>query len=163
MHVCVWALTYDFILFFTHITLLIRKIPGRSASQAHMPEKSEVHLKEWMSEQSRSTSAWMGSLFGQALPLCWQENKSLIAPPCEGTHALCSHIPSGQMMMSAPRWPENSTELAWTRAPNGTNTYFLTSSCNSDECVGQHSTKTTVVFHPVFKWGRRFFLTVKGK
>lgn len=32
--------------------------------------------------------------------------------------------------------------------PDGTNNYFLTSSCNSDECV--HASKTSVSFH---KWG----------
>lgn len=80
-----------------------------------VPAKSKVHLKEWMSEQSKSTSAWMGSLFSRALLLCWQENKSqVITPPCEGAHTLCSHIPSGHMMMSASRWPENCTVLALT-------------------------------------------------
>lgn len=117
---CVCALTQDFSpymrLFFTHIILtLIRKMGARSASQEHVvPAKSKVQFKEWMNEQSKSTNAWMGSLFSQALLLCWQENKSLITPPCEGAHTLCSHIPLGQMMMSAPRWPENSAALAWT-------------------------------------------------
>lgn len=81
-----------------------------------VPAESKVHLKEWMSERSKSTSAWMGSLFSQALLLYWQEDKSLITPPCDGAHTLCGHAPSGQMMMSALRWPEISAVLAWTWA-----------------------------------------------
>lgn len=92
-----------------------------------VPAKSKVRLKEWMSEQSKSTSAWMGSLFSRALLLCGQENKSLITLPCEVAHALRGH---------QDRWWWGLWGGLKTR-----NNDFFTSSYNSDECV----TKTSCV------------------
>lgn len=79
-----------------------------------VPLKSKVHLKDWMSVQSKSTSGWMGCLFGQALLLCWQENRSQITPLLwRDSHFMqLSSVRTNDL-----RWLENSAVLAWTRAP----------------------------------------------
>lgn len=111
------------ILFFTHITLtLIRKMPARPScfTSTHVvPAESKVHLEEWMSERSKSTSAWMGSLCSRALLLCWQENKCPIPPPCDGAQGTYDEVVWKQSDSAGP----------------SLNNYFLTSSCKSDECV----------------------------
>lgn len=79
-----------------------------------VPLKSKVHLKDWMKVQSKLTSGWMGSLFGQALLLCWQENRSQITPLLwRDSHFMqLSSVRTNDL-----RWLENSAVLAWTRAP----------------------------------------------
>ena len=94
--------------------------PSCFTSTHVVPAGSKVHLEEWMSERSKSTSAWMGSLCSQALLLCWQENKCPITPPCDGAHRT------------------DDDEVVWKQCDSAgpsLNNYFLTSSCKSDECV----------------------------
>lgn len=89
-----------------------------------VPARSKVHLKEWMSEASRSTGAWMGSLSSCALLLCGQESKSL-----NNSLWSCSYVIRTE--------DEEDSEVAQKqRRPGITrNNDFLHSSSNSEECV----------------------------
>ena len=110
---------------------------ARSASQTHMLclERAKSTWKsEWASKAYRQAHEWAPCL--ASLHSSVDRGTSLWSlHPFEGTHTLCSHMPSGQMMMGAQRWPGNSTVPAWTCDPDAINNYCLTSSCNSDECV----------------------------
>lgn len=118
--------------------------------------KGKVHFRERMSEQSKSTSVWMNPLFSQTLLLCWQQNKSLLAPPS------LKELESFAATYHQDRW----WWLLWgglNSCPNGTNNYFLTSSCNSDECVTSPMGCKYNLHLPPCSNEEEIFLAVKGK
>lgn len=131
--------------FFTHITLtLIRTIPARSASQAHLLflQRAKSALKsEWASKANRQVHEWAPCSAGLYSSVDRRTNLWSLRPVKLLTPYAAIRTDD-----------DENSEVAWKqcRASVTLNNDFLTSSYNSDECVNMARK------HLVFKTDRDF-------